>query len=314
MEKKNSLFRGCLFTYVVLLAIILLFVVIGKFLTSDAYVWNFTKSNEDVYRYIAESNSKFNLNEECDNIHERLLYLYNHNNSLTFDSILTEILSFRTKDGYLKDSRTIEPVLMWCKERGVKYPEIKLLRDSFLSIKRDSVWKYHFDKHRSRTNSVIGFLRVLDDAICYMMSDTLAWKKDVDLYEEVTSCKAIREGFYERLLRNGRYSADSTQIPTIVKSHSCLFHDDEYINDAPKRFGFVFQNDTVCVVISVKKECCVIDRFYYGNMVQEDCQCHHFWHDRMNVRIKIEDPQECLIKRDSIFSHVHLNEIKSHFE
>lgn len=314
MEKKNSLFRGCLFTYIVLIAMILLVVVIGKLLTSDAYVWNFTKSNEDVYRYIAESSSKFNLNEEYENIHERLNYLYNHNDSIVFDSLLTEILSFRTKDGYLKDSRTMSPVLNWCKERGIKYLEIKSLRDSFLFIKRDSVWTYRFDDHTTRQNSVKGFLRVLDDAICYMMSDTLAWKGNVDLYEEVTSCKTIRKGFYERLLRNGRYSADSAQIPTIIKSHSCLFHDDEYINGSPRCFGFVLQNDTVCEVISVEKECCIIDCYYYGNMVHKDCHCHHFWHDRMKVAIKVENPQECLKMRDSIFSHVHLNEIRSHFE
>lgn len=326
MEANKRLKKHCWLTIVILclLTIIALSVCLPLVLTSDYYVWNFTDSKEDVYKYIVKSRYKLRIDEDELNVKERIDYLYNHNDSLVFDSLLTEILKFRTMDGNLKDSRTISSVMDWCKVRGKKFLEINTLRDSFLSLP-DTVWYANLYDVR-KGNSKRHFLSLIEEVICYMLTDSLAWKDNKDVYKEVSTFKMIREGLFNRLTYNGSYSIDSSSIPEKVKSHQCLFdwsdHSIEY-KDYKRDLGYVQKNDTVCEIITVYRQrydnidrntFCVIDQYYYGDIGQKNSVCNHFWHDRMVSKFMVENPLDCYRMRDSIFSEITTSSNLTYFQ
>ena len=341
METKNKSKKKCIVTYLIWICgtflggitLIVLFVSIIGFFLSDFYVWNFTDSKEDVYKYVVKSRYKLRIDDDFGSVQDRIDYLYNHNDSLVFDSLLTEVLRFRTKDGCLKDYKTLWPVLIWCKEKGKKYSEIMSLKDSFLSLNHDTVWIANLYE-TGRENHIQPFISLIDEIVSSMVSDTLVWKDDKDVYDDITTCKMIRDGLFERLVQNGHYSTDSSSIPESVKLHQCLFSWNQWsgivLDWKSKKLGYVLQNDTVCEIISVyakrndvngRYSFCIIDRYYYGSIRQEECYCNHLWHDRMASEIEIEDPSNCIQMRDSIFSKIvsssyvtyHRKKI-SHFE
>ena len=315
----------------ILWSIVTLFVVyicVLKIASSDFYVWNFTNSKDNVYKYVVKSREKFKVKivdfslliDDFDygSVQERLVYLYNHNDSLVFDSLLSEILRFRTKEGCLKDFKTLCPVLDWCKVRGEKYSEIILLRDSFLSLNRDTIWSADLYKSKKyRINTIKPFLSHINEVICYMVADSFAWKDNEDVYDDVTTCKTVRESLFERLVQNGHCSTDSSAIPERIKSHQCLFSWNSWsefeLNWEKGNLGYVLQNDTVCEIISLygkhrdtidRYSYCIIDRYYYGDIKREDCDCNHFWHDRMVSEVGIVNPSDCFHMRNSIFSKI----------
>lgn len=301
-----------------IIALFALFVGIIEIKYSDSYVWNFTDSKEDVYKYIVLSRKKitFEIDDEYRCTQDRIEYLYNHTDSLVFDSLLTEILRFRTKDGCLKDYETLWPVMDWCKVKGKKITEMMSLRDSFYTLKYDTTWIADLYGWR-RKNKVQPFMSLIDVVVCYMVADSLSWKDNVDVYDDMTTCKTIRRNLFERLAQNGHYSTDSSSIPDRIKSHQCLFSWNSWsgfeLNWGKGDLGYVLQNDTVCEIISLygkrhdtidRYSYSIIDRYYYGIIKQEDCDCNHFWHDRMVSKVEIENPSDCFHMRNSIFSNI----------
>lgn len=309
-------------------ALLVVYICVLKIASSDFFVWNFTNSKDNVYKYVVKSREKFKVKivgfslliDDFDygSVQERLDYLYTHNDSLVFDSLLSEILRFRTKEGCLKDFKTLCPVLDWCKERGKKYSEIILLKDSFLSLNRDTIWSADlYNTKEYRINSINPFLSHINEVVCYMVADSFAWKGNEDVYNDVTTCNMIRSHLFEQLVQNGHCTTDSSSIPERVKLHQCLFSWDSWsgfeLNLGKGILGYVLQNDTVCEIISLygkrhdtidRYSYSIIDRYYYGDIKQEDCDCNHFWHDRMVSKVEIENPSDCFHMRDSIFSNI----------
>lgn len=151
----------------------LLFSLFAWITTSDAYEWNYSDLRNDVYEYLAASDERFDLTSdtEYDNFEKRWNYLHNMNDSLTFDSLLTAMLSFRTRSGELKDERIMGWILDRCPSS--KYVNVLALRDSFLTLKQDSSW------YAGRLNDVASFVSCLNTSLCYM-TDSLIWKGNDD--------------------------------------------------------------------------------------------------------------------------------------
>ena len=153
---------------------VLLIILFVWITTSDAYEWNYSDLRDDVYEYLAASDKRFDLttDTEYDNFEKRWKYLYNNTDSLTFDSLLTAMLSFRTRSGELKDERIMGWILDRCPSS--KYDNVLALRDSFLTLKQDTSW---YDA--GRLNDVASFVSCLNTSLCYM-TDSLIWKGNDD--------------------------------------------------------------------------------------------------------------------------------------
>jgi len=153
---------------------VLLFVLFAWITTSDAYVWNYTDLRNDVYEYFAASDEKFDLrlDTEYDKFEKRWIYLCTNSDSLTFDSLLTSMFSFRTQSGELKDERIMGWILDRCPSS--KYANVAALKDSFLTLKQDTTW---YDA--GRLNDVPSFVSRLNTTLCYM-TDSLMWKGNDD--------------------------------------------------------------------------------------------------------------------------------------